>query len=239
MFYPASVRGAVAVDPGRHRVCVAAGAPAVQRRAAGHGRRHRRSTGGGAQPMTVDAGAAVTADIVPGFDQLAAEREQWDLLFAARAHEPSVSFEWTRAMVRHHVRPDDQCLLLRLHRQGAVVGLVPLVIRTVPLLGWHIRMLMPVSEDYNTHSDLLLRDTAPDVIRAFVAALAPSRDSMGLLAAGPAAGRWRPCPGTGRRAGGRGPTARPSRRRACLHPVAAGDLSEDISPTDRRSSGTI
>ncbi len=121
--------------------------------------------------MTVDAGAAVTTDIVPGFDQLAAERERWDLLFAARAHEPSVSFEWTRAMVRHHVRPDDQCLLLRLHRQGAVVGLVPLVIRTVPLLGWHIRMLMPVSEDYNTHSDLLLRDTAPDVIRAFVAAL--------------------------------------------------------------------
>jgi CelD/BcsL family acetyltransferase involved in cellulose biosynthesis len=121
--------------------------------------------------MEKDAVTAITVDVVRGLDRLAAEQEQWSRLFRARAHEPSVSFEWTRAMVAHHVRPDDQCLLMRLHRRGVLVGLIPLVIRTVPLLGWRIRMLTPLSEDYNTHSDLLLRDPAPDVIHAFVTAL--------------------------------------------------------------------
>jgi CelD/BcsL family acetyltransferase involved in cellulose biosynthesis len=74
-------------------------------------------------------------------------------------------------MVSHHVRGDDQCLLMRLRRHGEVVGYVPLVARTVPLLGWRIQMLQPLSEDSNTHSDLLLRDTDDATLTAVVSAL--------------------------------------------------------------------
>ena len=63
-------------------------------------------------------------------------------------------------------------MLMRLRRDGEVVGLVPLMARRATLrLGVRATMLAPLSESYNTHSDLLLRDTDDDTIRAFVSGL--------------------------------------------------------------------
>ena len=113
----------------------------------------------------------VSVRVTLGFGGLAARRDQWEDLFRARPHEPSASFEWTLAMARHHVRPVDQCLMVELSRQGRLQGLVPLVARNVPLLGQSTVVLTPLSEEYNTHSDLLLRSADADTARALIEAL--------------------------------------------------------------------
>lgn len=115
--------------------------------------------------------AAIAAEIVPGFDALPSLRQEWRDLFLARANEPSVSYEWTAAMARHHVRPGDRTCILQLRRAGRLVGLVPLVQRSVSVLGQQLRLLLPIAEEYNTHSDLLLADTDPDTVAALVTAL--------------------------------------------------------------------
>jgi CelD/BcsL family acetyltransferase involved in cellulose biosynthesis len=117
--------------------------------------------------------APISTTVVEGFGGLPALREPWEDLFRAREHEPSASFEWTEAMVRNHVRPGDRCFLVTLFARQAVVGIVPLVLRTFPLMGMPIRILAPLSEEYNTHSDLLLRDTSEAMMRALMAAIAP------------------------------------------------------------------
>lgn len=113
----------------------------------------------------------VLTTVTDGFDGLLAFRDQWNDLFQSRAHEPSTSFEWTIAMARNHVRPSDRCVVVQLHRDRRLHGLVPLVVRSVPLLGQPVTMLAPLSEEYNTHSDLLLRSTDADTMSAFLRAL--------------------------------------------------------------------
>ncbi len=113
----------------------------------------------------------VLTTVTEGFDDLPALRDQWSELFCSRAHEPSTSFEWTIAMARNHVRPSDRCVLVQLRRDGRLHGLVPLVVRSVPFLGQPVTMLAPLSEEYNTHSDLLLRSTDADTMSAFLRAL--------------------------------------------------------------------
>ncbi len=112
------------------------------------------------------------ATITEGFESLPSLRDQWADIFQARPHEPSTSYEWTMAMVRHHVRASDRCLLVQLHRDGRLHGLVPTVVRAVPLLGRPIVMLAPVSEEYNTHSDLLVRSADADTMEAYLGAIA-------------------------------------------------------------------
>jgi CelD/BcsL family acetyltransferase involved in cellulose biosynthesis len=118
-----------------------------------------------------ESSISVTVEVSEGFDGLAALRSDWNELFRARSNEPSTSFEWTFAMVRHHVRAGDRPFLLSLKSRGRLVGLVPLLARTFRLFGCDVVLLAPLSEDYNTHSDLLLRHDSPEVVRAFVAAL--------------------------------------------------------------------
>jgi len=111
------------------------------------------------------------AEVSNGFDDLPSMRAEWEQIFLARDHEPSVSFEWTAAMVRHHVRAADQGFLIRLRRGSLLVGIVPLVLRSVPLRGRSVGLLAPLSEEYNTHSDLLLRDLNTDTMSAFLSAI--------------------------------------------------------------------
>ena len=113
----------------------------------------------------------VLTTVTEGFADLSALRDQWRELFHSRAHEPSTSFEWTIAMARNHVRPSDRCVLIKLYRDGRLHGLVPLVVRSVPLLGQPVTMLAPLSEEYNTHSDLLLRSIDAGTMSAFLRAL--------------------------------------------------------------------
>ena len=117
----------------------------------------------------------VSVKVTEGFTDLPALQDQWEALFQSCPNEPSTSFEWTSAMVRHHVRPGDRCFLLRVEREGTLVGLVPLVLRRFKMIGQQIALLMPLSEEYNTHSDLLLASTDDAVVGAAEAELEVDR----------------------------------------------------------------
>ena len=116
-------------------------------------------------------GMRIDAEVSAGFAQLPGLRSAWEQVFVAGPNEPSTSFEWTSAMSRHHVQRADDCYLVTLRRDGVAVGFVPLVARQVPLFGQRVTLLMPISEDYNTHSDLLLADPAEEIVDAFIKAL--------------------------------------------------------------------
>ena len=116
-------------------------------------------------------GNAVSVNVTETFSDVAALRPQWEALFDSRANEPSTSFEWTAAMIRHHLRPGDRGFLVRLERDGALVGIIPLVLRSFAVMGQNISLLAPLSEDYNTHSDLLLQSLDDDSVQAVVSTL--------------------------------------------------------------------
>jgi len=114
----------------------------------------------------------ILVDVIHGFETLESWRHRWDEIFRARSHEPSSSFEWTSALARHHVRVGDACVLMCLRRGAEVVGLVPLVARKATLrMGVRATVLAPLSESYNTHSDLLLANTDEETVGAFLAGL--------------------------------------------------------------------
>ncbi len=119
---------------------------------------------------------AVTVEVVQGFDALAALKDTWEAIFAVKPNEPSTSFEWMAAMAVHHVRPGDRCRLVQLRRDGRLIGLVPLVRREVRLLGQRVGLLTPLTEDYNTHSDLLLASLDAGTASALVSGLFRSGD---------------------------------------------------------------
>lgn len=106
-----------------------------------------------------------------GFDQLRSLQTPWEHLFTAKPHEPSASFEWTLAMAAHHVRSGDACRVVQLWRGSRLVGVVPLVARTLRVMGQRVNLLTPLSEQYNTHSDLLLDDPGDEAVSVLVAAL--------------------------------------------------------------------
>ena len=87
----------------------------------------------------------------------------WDELFHARDHEVSTSFEWTDALLATHLEPLDRFILLVLEDSERVLGLLPLVIRETKRYGMSIRRLFPISEIYNTHSDILLRAVSDEI----------------------------------------------------------------------------
>lgn len=101
-------------------------------------------------------------------EALDALRGEWETLFRAAAHEPSSSFEWTRAMLGHHVRPEDQVFALRWSRGPAPVAMAVLVARRLHLLRQPVVLLTPLVDEYNTHSDWLVADATPEVAEALV-----------------------------------------------------------------------
>lgn len=88
-----------------------------------------------------------------------------------RAHEPSVSFQWTAALIESHVQPEDEITSIILRQSGQVVGIVPLVLRPVNRLGLRFITASPISELSNTHSDLLLKEVSEPILTTFVEAL--------------------------------------------------------------------
>lgn len=74
-------------------------------------------------------------------------------------------------MATHHVRPDDRTFIVRLRRGAHAIGIVPLVARRLPLFGVDVMLLAPLSEQYNTHSDLLLEEDSEHAVAAFVRAI--------------------------------------------------------------------
>jgi CelD/BcsL family acetyltransferase involved in cellulose biosynthesis len=112
----------------------------------------------------IDYSVSVIEDLA-GLPSLRAE---WQALFGSRQNEPSTSFEWTSAMARHHQRSGDRRFLVRVDRGGSLAAIVPLVLRRFTVMGQAIALLTPLSEENNTHSDLLLASHDDDLVGAVV-----------------------------------------------------------------------
>jgi CelD/BcsL family acetyltransferase involved in cellulose biosynthesis len=99
----------------------------------------------------------VQADVVAHSADISAFEPLWRELFSQTSSEPSTSFEWSAAMLQHHLEPEDRFFLFLLARAGKAIGLVPLVSRPTQVLGQRLTTLSPLSERYNTHGGLLAR----------------------------------------------------------------------------------
>ncbi len=105
-------------------------------------------------------------------------RDDWDALYRRSRREPTVSFEWSRALVRGR-EADRRSFLVVLRRAGQVVGLVPMRKERERLFGHSVTVLQPLEDKYATHSDLLLEHDDGELVGAWLDALAD-----------PAAGSW-------------------------------------------------
>jgi CelD/BcsL family acetyltransferase involved in cellulose biosynthesis len=101
----------------------------------------------------------------------AALESDWERLFARGTAEPSTSFEWTRALSHSHLKSPDRPLLLTLVRGGVLSAVVPLAIRRARRMGYPITALMPISEYYSTHSDLLADEVSAPMVDALLGAV--------------------------------------------------------------------
>lgn len=113
----------------------------------------------------------VVAEIHRGRAAFPEFKTDWDRLMASGEHEPSVSFEWTAALLESHVQKNDEIVFVILKRAGVVVGIIPLVLRPLKKLGQTFITAFPISELSNTHSDLLVEELSESVLAAFVDAL--------------------------------------------------------------------
>lgn len=98
-------------------------------------------------------------------------KADWDRLMERGGNEPSVSFEWTAALLESHVQESDDIVFIILKRVDVVIGIVPLVLRPIKKLGQTFITAFPLSELSNTHSDLLIEEASESVLTAFVDAL--------------------------------------------------------------------
>lgn len=118
----------------------------------------------------------IAAEIVRPPASIEGLRADWDRLYRASGREPSVSYEWSRAILRNHLAGRDDWFVVVLRRAGEIAGLVPMMTSRDRLLGRSVTTLQPIQEKYNTHSDLLLADDSPELIGAWLDALAGHRE---------------------------------------------------------------
>lgn len=83
----------------------------------------------------------------------------------------SSSYEWTDALLRTLLLPNDDVLFMVLSDGGNVVGIIPLVIRKMKRYGLSVMHVFPIDGIYNIHSDILLNNLNEDSIKAIMAAL--------------------------------------------------------------------
>lgn len=113
----------------------------------------------------------VTAEIHRGRIIPDALKKDWDRLMDRGRNEPSVSWEWTAALFMSHVRETDEVVFIILKRFTTVIGIVPVILRPLKYLGQTFITAFPVSELFNTHSDLLIEDVSEPVLTAVTDAL--------------------------------------------------------------------
>jgi CelD/BcsL family acetyltransferase involved in cellulose biosynthesis len=113
----------------------------------------------------------ITAAVLTDDPDISRFEAEWERLFAFPGNEPSTSFEWTQAMLRHHLAPADRFFLIAIVRDSETVALLPLVLRSMRVFGCPVRVLCPLSDSYNTHSDVLARSLDGDAVRVLLAGL--------------------------------------------------------------------
>ncbi|MEW6109467.1 MAG: GNAT family N-acetyltransferase [Nitrospirota bacterium] len=112
----------------------------------------------------------VSFEIIRDKARLPEYLEHWNELFDSNGYEASTSFEWTHALLETHLG-DDTFLFIVLKDCGGIAGIVPLVISKTKKYGLSLLNLFPISEYYNTHSDLLLKEPMLEMLKVFIEAI--------------------------------------------------------------------
>jgi CelD/BcsL family acetyltransferase involved in cellulose biosynthesis len=123
----------------------------------------------------------IAAEILRPPLSLEALRGDWDRLYRGSGREPSVSFEWSRAILQNHLAGREDWFIVVLRRAGQVAGIVPMMTSRERLLGRSVVTLQPIQEKYNTHSDLLFADDGADLVRGWLDAIGGRRVEWDLL----------------------------------------------------------
>lgn len=109
-------------------------------------------------------------EIVDGREDIKQYYPQWEDLFACGNYESSLSVAWTEALLTSHLegcRP----FLIVLRDSTGLAGLVPLYVKEIKKSGATLLTLCPVSEHFNTHSDLLIKEPSNDLAATFLKAV--------------------------------------------------------------------
>ncbi len=94
---------------------------------------------------------------------------QWEELLASGNHESSLSIPWTEALLHSYI--EGPFSLIVLSDSAGIAGLVPVYVKETKRYGMSLLTLSPVTEHFNTHSDLLLRHSSTELTEAFLRAL--------------------------------------------------------------------
>lgn len=110
----------------------------------------------------------IRCDVVRDVAALADVQSQWVQLFDSGIHEISTSYEWTQALLRTSLQADDIYVQLMFRSSNRLLGIIPLVVRRGARHGISIVHLFPLSELYNTHSDLLVAASNKEILEVFL-----------------------------------------------------------------------
>lgn len=95
-------------------------------------------------------------------------KTDWEQLFKIRAHEPSTSYEWTKALLDHHLIQGDEPLLMVCRQEQKIIALLLLVREKLRLGGLPLIGLRALAERSNTHSDLLCARLDEQLVEALI-----------------------------------------------------------------------
>ncbi len=102
----------------------------------------------------------IQSEIISQPEEIRKFEPQWRQMFHSGKYQPSASFEWTWALISTHIGKNDSFQLVVMKDGDDVVGLIPLIRREIKRYGLSIVNLFPISEIYNTHSDLIIKNSS-------------------------------------------------------------------------------
>ena len=112
----------------------------------------------------------ISFEVIDGREPMKQYYPQWEKVFASRNYESSLSVAWTDALLTSHLEGCSPWLIV-LRDSTELAGLVPLYVKEIKKACVSLLTLFPVSEHFNTHSDLLLTSPSYELTAAFFKAV--------------------------------------------------------------------
>ena len=113
----------------------------------------------------------ITAEVLPATHGLENLRAAWDRLFGEAGREPSLSWAWSRAIMRNHLAGNVDWFTMVLRRDRQPAAIIPMQATRHRAFGFELVTLQPIQERNNTHTDLLM-GADPQLLDAWLDELA-------------------------------------------------------------------
>jgi CelD/BcsL family acetyltransferase involved in cellulose biosynthesis len=98
----------------------------------------------------------ITAEVLPATQGLDNLRVAWERLFGETGREPSLSWAWSRAIVRNHMAGNADWFTIVLRRDREPAAIIPMATLRHRTLGAEVVTLQLLQERNNTHTDVLV-----------------------------------------------------------------------------------